>query len=104
MSDAEGTTPGRLPRGVNRLRKVAANILINTRLGVLRDRGIGAADDGRVRDAGAAGPKGFVPSPEAWAALAPTGTIIVDPAAHYLYYVQPGGRVVPTAAAWSSIG
>ena len=34
------------------------------------DTRIGAAEDGRVRDAGAAGPKGFVPSPEAWAALA----------------------------------
>jgi 2-keto-4-pentenoate hydratase/2-oxohepta-3-ene-1,7-dioic acid hydratase in catechol pathway len=31
---------------------------------------IGVLEDGRVRDAGPAGPKGFVPTPEAWAALA----------------------------------
>ncbi|HEX5469488.1 MAG TPA: fumarylacetoacetate hydrolase family protein [Gaiellaceae bacterium] len=34
------------------------------------DTRIGASEGGRVRDAGAAGPKGFVPTPEAWAALA----------------------------------
>jgi 2-keto-4-pentenoate hydratase/2-oxohepta-3-ene-1,7-dioic acid hydratase in catechol pathway len=32
---------------------------------------IGALKDARVRDAGPAGPKGFVPTPEAWAALGP---------------------------------
>ncbi len=31
---------------------------------------IGALDDERVRDAGPAGPRGFVPTPEAWQALA----------------------------------
>jgi 2-keto-4-pentenoate hydratase/2-oxohepta-3-ene-1,7-dioic acid hydratase in catechol pathway len=31
---------------------------------------IGALDDGRVRDAGAGGPQGFVPTREAWSALA----------------------------------
>jgi acylpyruvate hydrolase len=30
---------------------------------------LGALDDSRVRDAGPAGPQGFVPSPEAWEAL-----------------------------------
>ena len=30
---------------------------------------IGALEDARVRDAGPAGPQGFVPTPEAWAAL-----------------------------------
>ena len=30
---------------------------------------IGALEDTRVRDAGSAGPQGFVPTPEAWAAL-----------------------------------
>ena len=31
---------------------------------------IGALDEGGVRDAGAAGPQGFVPSEEGWAGLA----------------------------------
>jgi 2-keto-4-pentenoate hydratase/2-oxohepta-3-ene-1,7-dioic acid hydratase in catechol pathway len=31
---------------------------------------IGALEDGRVRDAGPAGPQGFVPTPEAWEAVA----------------------------------
>jgi acylpyruvate hydrolase len=34
------------------------------------DERIGALDDERVRDAGPAGPRGFVPTPEAWQALA----------------------------------
>lgn len=34
------------------------------------DARIGALDDDRVRDAGPAGPRGFVPTPEAWQALA----------------------------------
>lgn len=31
---------------------------------------IGALEDGRVRDGGPAGPRGFVPTPEAWSSLA----------------------------------
>ncbi len=34
------------------------------------DARVGALDDDRVRDAGPAGPRGFVPTPEAWQALA----------------------------------
>jgi len=37
------------------------------------DTRIGALDGGRVRDAGRAGPQGFVPTPEAWAQLAANG-------------------------------
>jgi acylpyruvate hydrolase len=37
------------------------------------DERIGALDGERVRDAGPAGPRGFVPTPEAWQALAAAG-------------------------------
>jgi acylpyruvate hydrolase len=51
---------------------------------------IGAVEDGRVRDAGPAGPRGFVPTPEAWASLA-----AVDGPEHGLADVRLLHPVVP---------